>query len=158
MVKTRRARAASFSSDYESEEEQVREVVPAVHEDCERLCALVAFYNSLPDKNTPYAASILGKCQRVADRLEPSEVGDAGDLDQVVNMTDRIRLLRPGRTIEREDLFEIGQRAKELHIEVYDTPPRRIRRKLQDGERFINVYTEETAPKTLDVAIKEHWV
>jgi hypothetical protein len=139
--------------DYEEEEDCAR-----ISEDCASLKALTYMY-SQTDRNDPYSRILFDKMRKVAERIEPSEAleGDNITVDTIVNVSDRIRHFFPDYQgdVPKETLFEIGRLAKEYHIEYYGTPPTKTQRTIDGQEKYINVYTEETAPNTLDRAIRE---
>lgn len=137
--------------EYEEVEEQAPDLVDATI-----LTALTTMY-AQTDRNDPYSRVLFDKMRRVAERLEPSEVGEDPSLDTIVNMSDRIRHFFPNHAEEvpKEKLFEIGRLAKEYHLERYQCAPSKMPRVIDGQERFINVYTVETAPDTLDRAIRE---
>jgi hypothetical protein len=154
----KRARQEEEEEEEYEEEEDCARTLSTLSEDCQCLKALTYMY-SQTDRNDPYSRFLFDKMRKVAERIEPSEAleGDNVTVDTIVNMTDRIRHFFPEHQgdVPKETLFEIGKLAKEYHIEYYQCPPTKTQRTIDGQEKFINVYTEETAPNTLDRAIRE---
>jgi len=139
--------------DEEEDDEEEQEIGSVT-----TLNALTYMY-SVMDKNNPYANILLDKMKRVVERIEPTEEADGQypNLDTLVSVADRIRHFYPDirGDIPKDTLFQVGKLAKEYHIEKYRTPPRKIERIIDGASIMINAYTEETAPDTLDRAIRE---
>lgn len=154
-------RKRKIEYDEEDEDEYLEsdievEPAPPLQEDCSALLALSTFALAL--SNGRERQQVIEKCRRIAERIEPTEVGQDINVDEPVIVTERIRKITGiDGTIERQALYDIGRRAKELHIEYYKTPPRKVPKEIEGNTKYINVYTEQTAPKTLDVAIKEFY-
>lgn len=55
----------------------------------------------------------------------------------------------------KDELFEVGKRAKTLYFQKYHTFPPKAMRYIDGSIKMINKYTDVTAPDTLDVAIEE---
>jgi len=113
---------------------------------------------SQTDRNDPYSRILFDKMRKVAERIEPSEAleGDNITVDTIVNVSDRIRHFfprLPGRRAEETLLKSATGQGVPHWILWYATH--------QDAthdwrpRKYINVYTEETAPNTLDRAIRE---
>lgn len=151
------SRKRDREEDEEYEDEEVTST-PLNQLECLALNALTYMY-SQTDRNDPYSRILYDKMRNVAERIEPSEIptDQSPTIDTVVNMTDRIRHFFPNYQddVPKETLFEIGRLAKEYHVDYYEMPPSKTKRIINGEEKWINVYTEETAPNTLDRAIRE---
>ena len=120
-------------------------------ENCVALEALTRMY-SYTRSHEPYGRILYEKMRRIAERIEPTEEHVEPNLDTIVSVSDRIRHFFPNHNVDLKTLYDIGRKAKEYHIEVYQCAPRKMER---DDGTWVNVYTEETAPETLDRAIQD---
>ncbi len=75
----------------------------------------------------------------------------AEDLEDAVWITDRLN----GRQVDKNTLFEIGNRAARYYHHEYHRFPIKVPRWIDGRHVLVNKYTESTAPHTLDRAIEE---
>lgn len=73
------------------------------------------------------------------------------DLEDPVWITDRLN----GRQVDKNTLFEIGNRAARYYHLEYHRFPIKVPRWIDGHHVLVNKYTERTAPHTLDRAIEE---
>ena len=96
---------------------------------------------------------------------QPIQVEDVLDEDQygdkAIRLNRRVRDLGYSlANIDQEEyrkmLKEVGIRASNLHRQVYGRKPKKVRMMSgAGGTSYFNYYSERTAPRTLDVAIRE---
>jgi|GWRWMinimDraft_5_1066013.scaffolds.fasta_scaffold95257_1 hypothetical protein len=67
-----------------------------------------------------------------------------------ISVTDRL-----GDNDEGVDILKIGELASKYHFEEYGCYPEKIAKRIGNKIMLVNRYTSETAPTTLDRAIKE---
>lgn len=81
------------------------------------------------------------------------------DTTPTVRISRRIHQLYPNLTAQevKDARLEIGERAADLYREVYGVAPPVMYAFAGNERRFINRFTEKTAPKTVDVAIRERF-
>lgn len=99
---------------------------------------------SIGERLLMLAANQLGNLEEYCNKT-------AEDVAPALNVTKRSGY----DEVMQKDLFEIGKRAKSLYYQRYGRYPRKIPRVIDGKVRFVNKYTEATAPYTLDVAIDE---
>lgn len=99
---------------------------------------------SIGERILMLAANQLGNLEKHCNKT-------AEDVDPAISVTQRSGY----EEVEKDNLFEIGKRAKSLYYQRYHRYPPKVPRFIDGKVRFVNKYTEATAPHTLDVAIDE---
>lgn len=126
------------------------------------LHALTKAYKAKPSR------WLAARMRKVIDRIEePAESEEEeeelsvslhdGNQDVIVNISDRVRLIHPhfAGDIPRDTLLEIGRLARIYHLQEYHCNPPKGQRIINGKLKDVNLYTEETAPSTVDRAIRE---
>lgn len=136
------------SDDDDDDEEKVEKERPDTHA-IQNLCQI---YATVGEDDPALTGHIRDTFSAYARRVAPLYRDDAPYL----RVSRRVRYLYPREPLpDGPEMQRIGKRAAELYVAVYGREPPKVYQQVGEYARLVNAYTEDTAPMTLDLAIKE---
>lgn len=131
--------------------EAAKRDAPTAPTEIANLCAM---YAAVKDDDVELGGRILRSLRAYEAQVAPLFDAAHG----YVRVTQRVRQLHPDAAeLDAEDARAIGRRAALLHVQRYGRVPPKIDQRVGDAVRQVNAYTQESAPHTLDVAIREYF-